>query len=417
MWDGLSIAVFQHWQAGNEAATRDGLEAILAEELAQLEPASSFRRQRADFYRGSLNWQTGEPLEMQYLGDRAEVDHDVRYLLQGDLFFISRGFDPEPQDEELQEKEPLSPRQWLRRATVAADFMVWFNSNDGEQELQRVARMTKRGNLDVNLSPEDAAQEAYRRIMSMKTLPYSRGLIKTTMKSVFKDARRRSSHRYEVSVDGDDKWGNERGDDTYQHAIEQYAAGQDYTEEYKLGQRPFYPSCPDHTQDQVFTLLRKRQLFGLLEEVRQSIPGMEIILFRSPPKKLTLCNGYKQWLVFGSVKQRKLKIDHQRLFAMWTSLLPSARFDAELTVREIAEQNNYSEATVKRLFSDLQTALSQHPRYDELLELMLPIRYRGPVPGDVRAFFDQLIREERCKFQQLMGQWRDELNDAEKLFV
>jgi hypothetical protein len=94
---------------------------------------------------------------------------------------------------------------------------------------------------------------------------------------------------------------------------------------------------------------------------------------------------------------------------MWLSLEPAVRTDAEMTVQEMCLAVGCTDKTLKEDFRRLQVALSQRDEYPQILELMMPIRFRGEVPPDYRERFEKFIQNEREAFQKLVRSWRDDL--------
>ncbi len=144
-----------------------------------------------------------------------------------------------------------------------------------------------------------------------------------------------------------------------------------------------------------FSEIRRKKLFDLLGNVAEQIPGMKI---KMPGKSNFITLGKR----------------HQQVFEMWLSLEPAVRTDAEMTVQEMCLAIGCTDKTLKEDFRRLQVALSQRDEYPKILELMMPIRFRGEVPPDYRERFEKFIQNEREAFQKLVRSWREELFATEK---
>ncbi|HPT50240.1 MAG TPA: hypothetical protein PLS67_00405 [Accumulibacter sp.] len=61
-----------------------------------------------------------------------------------------------------------------------------------------------------------------------------------------------------------------------------------------------------------------------------------------------------------------------------------------------------------RDLTELQEALTQHPRYEEILRLVIPI-CRKNAPPDAAACSDLMLRTDLEKSWQIVAQWRRDL--------
>ncbi|HOL63834.1 MAG TPA: hypothetical protein PLB97_00655 [Accumulibacter sp.] len=347
--------------AGDTAAARQAMEALLGEELDDLVPAEDRRGDEAGDFSGALNHASSRLL-LQFIGQRAAARSAVYALDRvrtGDGHDLLRLLN-----------DGRSPRQAIRQALLAADFLARLVSTAGQRRLLKLANYLKRKYLHIDLEAEDAAAEANLRLL--RNLPTSEEYLRTTLKSVFADAARHGRQTFEVAVDdGLDEDGQEGP-----AWIERQGGAQ-----------------PAH--ENFFSRLRRERLFDLLRAVSEQIPGLKITL---PGKQKAIILGER----------------HRKVFDLWLSLEPAVRLDVEMTVHEMCRVIGCSDKTLAEDFRRLQVALSQRDEYAQILELMLPIRYRGDVPADYRQRFDQFIRTERENFQALVRSWRSELFQREE---
>lgn len=348
--------------AGDTAAARQAMEALLGEELDDLVPAEDRRGDEARRFSGALNHASSRLL-LQFISQRAAARSAVYALDRvrtGDGHDLLRLLN-----------DGRSPRQAIRQALIAADFFAWLVLPDGQGHLLQLAgRLKRKTYLHIDLQAEDAAAEANLRLL--RNLPTSEEYLRTTLKSVFADAARHGRQTFEVAVDdGLDEDGQEGP-----AWIERQGGAQ-----------------PAH--ENFFSRLRRERLFDLLRAVSEQIPGLKITL---PGKQKAIILGER----------------HRKVFDLWLSLEPAVRLDVEMTVHEMCRVIGCSDKTLAEDFRRLQVALSQRDEYAQILELMLPIRYRGDVPADYRQRFDQFIRTERENFQALVRSWRSELFQREE---
>lgn len=358
-------AIVRFWRAGERDKARRALQDLLDEELAAAvygfvisgEQPTAFNDQHA-----RSNLETGDPLRLQFLFTEAATRQATLAIVDGDLWTLTERF-AAPAAE--------TPRRHLRTAIVQADFRQWLLSPGGRSSVVRAANKVARDYWNVELEVEDVVQAALERLLRYK--PYSRSYLYTVLANLYRDECRRRGPGLPVSLDIE-----EVGIVAERVPVDETGANR--------GGRPDLAA---------FTLLRKVQLFGLLDQVARQIPGMSVP-------------------VAGKRKPRRLSEEHARIFRDWLSLEPSARIDPELTVEEMAVERDLSPKTVQRRFTDLQLALTTHPRYAELLELMLPSRLLDDRAGDssfahYKARVDQMIRRERARFGELILLWKSEL--------
>ena len=348
--------------AGDTATARQAMEALLSEELDDLVPAEKQRAAEAGDFSGALNYDSPR-LFLQVISHRAAARSAVYALAR---VRVGDGHDLLPL---LTDRR--SPRQAIRQALLAADFLAWLASPVGQGFLLKRARYLKRKSyLHIDLEAEEAAAEANLRLL--RNLPTSQEYLRTTLKSVYADAARHVRQTFEVAVDdGLDEDGQE---------------GTAWVER-QGGMRAAH--------ENFFSRLRRERLFNLLQAVSEQIPGLKITL---PGKQRAMILGER----------------HQKVFDLWLSLDPAVRLDVEMTVHEMCRIIGCSDKTLAEDFRRLQVALSQRDEYAQILELMLPIRYRGDVPADYRLRFDRFIRTERENFQSLVRSWRSELFQREE---
>ena len=358
-------AIVHFWQNGERDAACRGLHELLDEELAAAvygfvisgEEPGAFSDQHA-----RSNLETGDPLRLQFLFSEAAARQATLAIVDGDLWTLTERFAA---------PAAATPRRHVRTAIVQADFRQWLQSAGGRRYVVKLAKKFERDFHNVDLPGDDAAQMAVERLLRYK--PYSRSYVYTVLANLYRDKWRRRGPARVVSLDIEEV------------GIVAERVPVDETGESRGGR-------PDLA---AFSLLRKVQLFGLLDQVAREIPGMAVPVAdkRSP---------------------RRLSEEHARIFRDWLSLEPNARIDPELTVEEIAVERDLSPKTVQRRFTDLQLALTTHPRYAELLELMLPTRLVGEHAGDApfahyKARIDQMIRQDRARFRELILLWASEL--------
>lgn len=177
--------------AGDTAAARQAMEALLSEELDDLVPAEDKRTAEAGDFSGALNHASSR-LFLQVISQRTAARSAVYAL---DRVRVGDGHDL------LQLlTDRRSPRQAIRQALLAADFLAWIASPAGQRGLLQLARYLKRKTyLHIDLEAEDAAAEANLRLL--RNLPTSKEYLRTTLKSVYADAARHDRQTFEVAVD------------------------------------------------------------------------------------------------------------------------------------------------------------------------------------------------------------------------
>lgn len=346
--------VLDAYAAKDLTRARAGMAQLLAEQLKDAIPAMEREARERLRFDGSRN--TGEGADeifLQFITSRAEAEKAVLGLpkLKGDLLTLV-GYARENQ---------LSLRGAIRQAVVAADCLKWLGQDSGWRYLLQTAGWIQRqAFLTVVLEPEDAASEA--RIKLLKALPGSLEYIKTTIHHLYADAAG-DALNFQVSIDDD--LDDENGT-----------------------MRDFIENLPDTriTNGTALSKLRRRTLLAELKDVRDGIPGTKVMI-----------PGKKNFLTLGT--------RHQQLFELWLSLDPAVRSDVEMTFDEMCVAVGCSDKTLTEDFKRLQVALSQHPKYPRILELMLPIRLRGNVPPDYRERFEQAIRDKRKEFRELVESW------------
>jgi len=358
-YDEIEQAIVDAYGAGNMARARAGMAQLLAEQLEELVPATESEAKERESFDGSLNFDTDD-LFLQFITSRKEAEQAVFGLgmLQGDLLPLIK----------YALNEQRSPRETIRLAFLAADLLKWLHQPSGQAALLGWAGVLKRRSyLTVDLEPEEAASEAM--ISLLNGLPASLSCMVQTVNRKYLDAirKRKRELKFEVAVDDDlDDEGGKKP---------------------VLIENMNSKRVPNAT---LFSKIRKKTLLDLLGNVAEQIPGMKI---KMPGKSNFITLGKR----------------HQQVFEMWLSLEPAVRIDAEMTVQEMCLTIGCTDKTLKEDFRRLQVALSQRDEYPEILELMMPIRYRGLVPPDYRERFDRLIQNERAAFQKLVKAWREEL--------
>ncbi|MBK6652546.1 hypothetical protein [Zoogloea sp.] len=358
-YDEIEQAIVDAYGAGDMARARAGMAQLLAEQLEELVPATESEAKERESFDGSLNFDTDD-LFLQFITSRKEAEQAVFGLgmLQGDLLPLIK----------YALNEQRSPRETIRLAFLAADLLKWLHQPSGQAALLGWAGVLKRRSyLTVDLEPEEAASEAM--ISLLNGLPASLSCMVQTVNRKYLDAirKRKRELKFEVAVDDDlDDEGGKKP---------------------VLIENMNSKRVPNAT---LFSKIRKKTLLDLLGNVAEQIPGMKI---KMPGKSNFITLGKR----------------HQQVFEMWLSLEPAVRIDAEMTVQEMCLTIGCTDKTLKEDFRRLQVALSQRDEYPEILELMMPIRYRGLVPPDYRERFDRLIQNERAAFQKLVKAWREEL--------
>ena len=358
-YDEIEQAIVDAYGAGDMARARAGMAQLLAEQLEELVPATESEAKERESFDGSLNFDTDD-LFLQFITSRKEAEQAVFGLgmLQGDLLPLIK----------YALNEQRSPRETIRLAFLAADLLKWLHQPSGQAALLGWAGVLKRRSyLTVDLEPEEAASEAM--ISLLNGLPASLSCMVQTVNRKYLDAirKRKRELKFEVAVDDDlDDEGGKKP---------------------VLIENMNSKRVPNAT---LFSKIRKKTLLDLLGNVAEQIPGMKI---KMPGKSNFITLGKR----------------HQQVFEMWLSLEPAVRIDAEMTVQEMCLTIGCTDKTLKEDFRGLQVALSQRDEYPEILELMMPIRYRGLVPPDYRERFDRLIQNERAAFQKLVKAWREEL--------
>lgn len=358
-YDEIEQAIVDAYGAGDMARARAGMAQLLAEQLEELVPATESEAKERESFDGSLNFDTDD-LFLQFITSRKEAEQAVFGLgmLQGDLLPLIK----------YALNEQRSPRETIRLAFLAADLLKWLHQPSGQAALLGWAGVLKRRSyLTVDLEPEEAASEAM--ISLLNGLPASLSCMVQTVNRKYLDAirKRKRELKFEVAVDDD---------------LDDEGGKKPVLIENMTSKR-----VPNAT---LFSKIRKKTLLDLLGNVAEQIPGMKI---KMPGKSNFITLGKR----------------HQQVFEMWLSLEPAVRIDAEMTVQEMCLTIGCTDKTLKEDFRRLQVALSQRDEYPEILELMMPIRYRGLVPADYRERFDRLIQNERAAFQKLVKAWREEL--------
>lgn len=358
-YDEIEQAIVDAYGAGDMARARAGMAQLLAEQLEELVPATESEAKERESFDGSLNFDTDD-LFLQFITSRKEAEQAVFGLgmLQGDLLPLIK----------YALNEQRSPRETIRLAFLAADLLKWLHQPSGQAALLGWAGVLKRRSyLTVDLEPEEAASEAM--ISLLNGLPASLSCMVQTVNRKYLDAirKRKRELKFEVAVDDD---------------LDDEGGKKPVLIENMTSKR-----VPNAT---LFSKIRKKTLLDLLGNVAEQIPGMKI---KMPGKSNFITLGKR----------------HQQVFEMWLSLEPAVRIDAEMTVQEMCLTIGCTDKTLKEDFRRLQVALSQRDEYPEILELMMPIRYRGLVPPDYRERFDRLIQNERAAFQKLVKAWREEL--------
>lgn len=351
--DDIEQGVIEAYEAKDLSRARAGMQQLLAAQLENVIPAMESQARERLRFDGSWNKADADEVFLQFITSRAEAEQAVLALnkVKGDPLSLV----------EYALREERAVREAIRLAFLAADALKWLCQPSGAQFLMRKARAIKfKFFWTVELEPEDAAGEATIRLLS--SLPTSLAYIERTICSVYVDAARQRGREPEFHVAINDDL-----DDEGANFIENLPSGR----------------IPNGT---VFSKMRRKTLLEKLKDVRDDIPGMKI---KMPGKKNLLTLGLR----------------HQQLFERWLSLAPAYRTDVELTVAEMCDQIGCSDKTLTEDFKRLQVALSQHPKYPEILELMIPIRFSGIVPPDSRAYFERAIREKREEFHELVKSW------------
>ena len=363
-YDEIEQAIVDAYGAGDMARARAGMAQLLAEQLEELVPATESEAKERESFDGSLNFDTDD-LFLQFITSREEAEKAVFGLgmLKGDLLQLIKYA--------LNEQHSL--RATIRSACLAADFLKWLHQPSGQHALLHRARVLKRKSyLTVDLEPEEAASEAM--IKLLNGLPGALSYMWETADSSYLNVIRRRGLelKFEVAVadDLDDEG------DKMPSLIENMSSE-------RIPNASF------------FSEIRRKKLFDLLGNVAEQIPGMKI---KMPGKSNFITLGKR----------------HQQVFEMWLSLEPAVRTDAEMTVQEMCLAIGCTDKTLKEDFRRLQVALSQRDEYPKILELMMPIRFRGEVPPDYRERFEKFIQNEREAFQKLVRSWREELFATEK---
>lgn len=357
--DKIEQDLLDAYRAGDMTRARAGMEQLLAEQLKELVPATAAGAKERERFDGSLNHKT-DTVFLQFITSRAEAEKAVFKLnkVKGDLLSLVSDT----------QEEKCAPRAAVRSAILAADFLKWLGRDSGLRELQHCAiRLKNRYYLTLNLEPEDAASEAMIKLLC--GLPNSWAYMEKVVNNVYIDAGRKKGEQLAFTVSIDDDLDDEGG--TMPAFIENMTS----------------PRIPNAS---LFSKMRKETLFRLLKDVAEQIPGMKI---KMPGKSNFITLGKR----------------HQQVFEMWLSLEPAVRINAEMTIQEMCRDIGCTDKTLREDFCRLQVALSQRDEYPRILELMMPIRYRGEVPPDYRERFDNLIQKERAAFQKLVKSWREEL--------
>jgi len=362
-YDEIEQGVLDAYRADDMPRARTGMEQLLAEELKELVPATEAAAKDRERFDGSLNHQT-DTVFLQFISSRAEAEKAVFELavVSGDLLSLIKY----AQSKKIGKQ--LAPREAIRSAFLAADFLKWLLQPSGQQCLLQLSRLTQHKSFwTVDLEPEEAASEAM--IKLLRTLPASKAYMLDVIASVYLDVARKRGRelKFQVSIDDD---------------LDDEGRKMPYPIENQTSKR-----IPNAS---FFSKTRKETLFRLLGNVAEQIPGMKI---KMPGKSNFITLGKR----------------HLKVFEMWLSLEPAVRTDAEMTIQEMCQAIGCTDKTLEKDFRRLQVALSQRDEYPEILELMMPIRYRGEVPPDYRERFDRLIQNERAAFQKLVKAWREDL--------
>jgi hypothetical protein len=358
-YDEIEQAIVDAYSAENMARARAGMAQLLAEQLEDLAPAIENEAKERQNFDGSLNFNTDD-LFLQFITSREEAEQAVLELVMvnGDLLSLTK----------YARDKQLSLRATIRSAFLAADLLKWLHQPSGQRWLLLRSKIFKyKTYITLDLEPDEAASEAM--IKLLEKLPTSLAYIHKTIKNVYLDAmkERKIELKFEVAVDDDlDDEGGKMPD-----LIENMTSK-------RIPNASF------------FSKIRKKTLLELLGSVAEQIPGMKI---KMPGKSNFITLGKR----------------HQQLFEMWLSLEPAVRTDAEMTVQEMCLAVGCTDKTLKEDFRRLQVALSQRDEYPQILELMMPIRFRGEVPPDYRERFEKFIQNEREAFQKLVRSWRDDL--------
>lgn len=358
-YDQIEQTIVDAHGAGDMTRARAGMAQLLAEQLEELVPAIKSEAKERESFDGSLNFMTDD-LFLQFIVSREEAEQAVLALVMvnGDLLSLTK----------YARDKQLSLRATIRSAFLAADLLKWLQQPSGQRWLLLRSRVFKyKTYITVDLEPDEAASEAM--IKLLEKLPTSLAYIHKTINNVYLDAvkRRKNELKFEVAVDDDldDEGGK------MPSIIENMTSK-------RIPNASF------------FSKIRKKTLLELLGSVAEQIPGMKI---KMPGKSNFITLGTR----------------HQQLFEMWLSLEPAVRTDAEMTVHEMCLAIGCTDKTLTEDFRRLQVALSQRDEYPKILELMMPIRFRGEVPPDYRERFEKFIQNEREAFQKLVRSWRDDL--------
>lgn len=366
-YDEIEQGVLDAFRADDMPRARTGMAQLLAEELKELVPATEAAAKTREHFDGKLNHET-DTVFLQFITSRAEAEKAVFELavVSGDLLSLLEYAQSEKIDKNL------APREVIRLAVLAADFLKWLYQPSGQQRLLHLSGYAKRKSYwTVELEPEEAASEAMIKLLG--TLPSSESYMYRAICSRYLDAARKRGLELQFQVSIDDDLDDAGG--TMPGSIEN-----------KTSQRIPNASC--------FSKIRKETLFRLLGSVAKQIPEMKI---KMPGKSNFITLGKR----------------HQQVFEMWLSLEPAVRTNAEMTIQEMCRAIGCTDKTLNEDFRRLQIALSQRDEYPRILELMMPIRFRGEVPPDYRERFEKFIQNERAAFQELVRSWRSELFTTE----
>ena len=195
-YDEIEQGVLDAFRADDMPRARTGMAQLLAEELKELVPATEAAAKTREHFDGKLNHET-DTVFLQFITSRAEAEKAVFELavVSGDLLSLLEYAQSEKIDKNL------APREVIRLAVLAADFLKWLYQPSGQQRLLHLSGYAKRKSYwTVELEPEDAASEAMIKLLG--TLPSSESYMYRAICSRYLDAARKEglncSSRYRL---------------------------------------------------------------------------------------------------------------------------------------------------------------------------------------------------------------------------